>query len=111
MEAQIEKKNLLKYRKLNREFHEVFINGCANKKIKEVYDSFQKQIHWFQNVSLSSRGRPEISLKEHKRILHSLSSRDGEAAERAVREHVRRAANYFLSETGKGNSSNKGERI
>jgi DNA-binding GntR family transcriptional regulator len=99
MEALIEKKDLLKYRKLNRDFHEVFINGCANKKIKEVYDSFQKQIHWFQNVSLSSQGRPEVSLKEHKSILNALLKKDREAAEHAARDHVRRAANYFLSKT------------
>jgi DNA-binding GntR family transcriptional regulator len=102
METQIKKKNLLKYRKLNRDFHEVFINGCANKKIKEVYNSFQKQIHWFQNVSLSSQGRPELSLKEHMRILDAFLKKDSEAAEHAARDHVRRAANYFLSKTEKG---------
>ncbi len=99
METQIEKKNLLKYRKLNRDFHEVFINGCANKKIKEVYGSFQKQIHWFQNVSLSSQGRPEISLKEHKSILDAFLKKDCDAAEHAAQDHVRRAASYFLSKT------------
>jgi DNA-binding GntR family transcriptional regulator len=102
METQIEKENLLKFRKLNRDFHEVFINGCSNKKIKEVYDSFQKQLHWFQNVSLSSQGRPEISLKEHKSILDAFLKKDSEAAEYAARDHVRRAANYFLSKTNKG---------
>ncbi|MBI4634253.1 MAG: GntR family transcriptional regulator [Deltaproteobacteria bacterium] len=108
METQIEKKNLLKFRKLNRDFHEVFINGCANKKIKEVYNSFQKQIHWFQNVSLSSQGRPEISLKEHKNILDALLKKDSNAAEHAAREHVRRAANYFLSKTDKGKENGTG---
>jgi DNA-binding GntR family transcriptional regulator len=95
MEAEVEKKNTLKYRKLNREFHNLFIRGSRNKKIVEIADKFEKQIRWFQKMALSSTGRPEISLREHKIILDVLLRRQPEDAEREVRKHLEHASTMF----------------
>jgi DNA-binding GntR family transcriptional regulator len=95
MEVEVEKKNTLKYRKLNREFHNLFIRGSRNKKIVEIADKFEKQIRWFQKMALSSTGRPEISLREHKIILDVLLRRQPEDAEREVRKHLEHASTMF----------------
>lgn len=88
--------NTLRYRKLNGEFHEVWVEGCRNKKVKEIYQRFQKQTAWFQKITLSFIGRPEISLKEHKKILEAIRDRDAEKAEREVRQHIEHAACMYL---------------
>ena len=97
MEAQVKGNNLSKYEKLNREFHDIFISGSGNKRIKQICNTFQKQIRWFQKITLSFAGRQEISLKEHRRMLDAFSKRDSERAEREVREHMNRAARTYLN--------------
>jgi DNA-binding GntR family transcriptional regulator len=52
MEEQVRKKNIVQYRKLNRQFHEALIHGSRNKRIKEICGILQKQISWFQNMNL-----------------------------------------------------------
>jgi len=97
MEIQVKKNNLSKYERLNREFHDIFISGSGNKRIRQVCSTFQKQIRWFQKMTLSFAGRQEISLKEHKRMLDAFSRRDSEGAEHQVREHVKRASKTYLN--------------
>jgi DNA-binding GntR family transcriptional regulator len=96
MERQVKKDHFVKCQRLNSEFHGVIINGCHNKKIKEIYENFQKQIHWFQKITLSYMGRPEISLEEHKNMLKALLKRDAERAEVVAREHIERATATYL---------------
>lgn len=100
METQVTNNNLSKYKELNRRFHDVFISGSRNKRIEQICSTIQKQILWFQKVTLSYKGRPEISLKEHKRMLGAFSKRDSERAEHEVREHMNRAARTYLSTIG-----------
>jgi len=97
METQVKRNSLSKYEKLNREFHDVFINGSGNKRIRQICSTFQKQIRWFQKITLSFAGRQEISLKEHKRMLDAFSKRDSERAEHEAREHVKRASKMYLN--------------
>lgn len=96
MEEQVRKKNIVQYRKLNRQFHGALISGSKNKKIKELCGTLQKQISWFQNMNLSMQGRMEISLQEHKHIIDAFLAKDPEAASNAASEHVARAAKAFL---------------
>jgi DNA-binding GntR family transcriptional regulator len=99
MEIRVKKDHFVKYQRLNREFHGVIINGCRNKKIKELYENFQKQIRWFQKVTLSYMGRAEISLEEHKNMLKAFLKRDPGKAEVLAREHIERATAIYLKAT------------
>ncbi len=96
MEEQVKKKNIVQYRKLNRQFHEALIHGSRNKRIKEICGILQKQISWFQNMNLSMQSRMEISLQEHKHIIDAFLAQDPETAGNAACEHITRAANAFL---------------
>jgi DNA-binding GntR family transcriptional regulator len=96
MEAEVKKDHFVKYQRLNREFHGVIINGCHNKKIRKIYENFQRQIHWFQKVTLSYGGRPEISLREHRNMLKAFLKRDAEKAEGMAREHIERAIAIYV---------------
>ncbi len=102
MEEQVRKKNIIQYRKLNRQFHEALINGSKNKKIKELCGTLQKQISWFQNMNLSLQGRMELSLEEHRHIIDAFLKKDPQAAGKAVSEHITRAAEAFLKVENEG---------
>ncbi len=102
MEGQSRSEDLATYRKLNRDFHEYLIKGSRNKKIKEIYSMFQKQISWFQNVNLSLPGNREISLREHKKILALLLKRNAAAAGDVAAEHVKAAAKSYVNKEDKG---------
>ena len=99
METQVKKNNVLKYQKLNREFHEMIVLGNNNKKVKAIYNNFQKQIRLVRKMNLSFVGRPEISLKEHKNILNAVLRKQPGKAEQEARQHIERAASMFLSTT------------
>lgn len=101
MEEQVRKKNIVQYRKLNRQFHEALISGSKNKKIKELCGTLQKQISWFQNMNLSMQSRMGISLQEHKHIIDAFLAKDPEAAGKAASEHIALAAKAFLGSENK----------
>ncbi|MDI7260380.1 MAG: GntR family transcriptional regulator [Thermodesulfobacteriota bacterium] len=99
METQVKKNNVLKYQKLNREFHEMIVLGSNNKKVKAIYNNFQKQIRLVRKMNLSFVSRPKISLKEHKNILNAILRKQPGKAEQEARQHIERAASMFLSAT------------
>ncbi len=98
MEQQVRKKDIVRYRKLNRQFHEALIHGSRNKKIKEICGSLQKQISWFQNMNLAVSSRMATSLKEHKKIIDAFLKKSPAAARDAAVEHITRAAEAFLGD-------------
>jgi DNA-binding GntR family transcriptional regulator len=96
MEEQVRKKDVVQYRKLNRQFHEALIQGSKNKKLIEICGVLQKQISWFQNMNLNVKSRMGISLQEHKHIIDACLAKDPEAAARTASEHIALAAEAFL---------------
>jgi DNA-binding GntR family transcriptional regulator len=97
MEIQMKNNNLIHYRKLNREFHEILINGSGNKKLIDIYRRLRKQISWFQNITLSSPRNVESWLHEHKDIIDALQRRDPVAAGHIASEHIKRSAKIYLN--------------
>jgi DNA-binding GntR family transcriptional regulator len=109
MEAHVSNGNSAEYQRLNKEFHALIVQGSRSKKLQEIHNHIRKQLEWFQNVTLSSKGQPEISFKEHKQIVNAFVRRDPDRAEEEVRKHIlrpstslkdtRRSANCFKSST------------
>lgn len=95
MEAHLRNNDISKYRKTNIQFHDVFVKGSNNKKVVEIYGNIQKQIDWFQNITLSYLGRSEISLEEHQRILDAFLNRDPQKAEYEARVHIEHSLKLY----------------
>jgi DNA-binding GntR family transcriptional regulator len=89
-----------KYKKLNREFHNTIILMSNNKKIMDIYANFQKQIAWFQNVTLSAELRCDVSMREHKELLDCCLRRDADGAEKTARSHLENAVKIIIGEAG-----------
>ncbi|MCM3791035.1 GntR family transcriptional regulator [Domibacillus sp. 8LH] len=78
----------------NNAFHEAVINGANNSKLSFMLNMLINQIPYNRYVYLSIEvpNRLEKSLKEHQFILETILSGNREAAEKAMREHVRASA-------------------
>jgi DNA-binding GntR family transcriptional regulator len=80
-----------RYAELVQEFHDLLITGADNAKLEAHYRTLMNQLAYPRLVttSLSQPGRPLQSDEEHHRVLRLIVEKDGDSAERVMREHVR----------------------
>jgi DNA-binding GntR family transcriptional regulator len=74
--------------RLNREFHAVIFACTRNKRLASLLMDMQDQVHRVRVLWPSTLARLGETWKEHEQILAALKERDGEAAERLMREHL-----------------------
>lgn len=79
------------YAKLVQEFHDLLMVGADNAKLEAHYRILMNQLAYSRLVttSLSQPGRPLQSDREHHHVLELIIEKDGDSAERVMREHVR----------------------
>lgn len=72
-------------------FHGLLVDGADNLKLQDQYRRLMNQLAYPRLVktSLGQPGRPRQSDTEHHRVFELIQAKDGDAAERAMRAHVR----------------------
>lgn len=80
-----------RYADLVQEFHDLLITGADNAKLEAHYRTLMNQLAYPRLVttSLGQPGRVLQSDQEHHRVLNLIVEKDGDSAERVMREHVR----------------------
>jgi len=88
-----------RYAKLVEEFHDLLIIGADNSKLESHYRTLMNQLAYARLVqtSLSQPGRPKQSDREHHNVLELILAKDGDSAERVMREHVRASRRALLA--------------
>jgi DNA-binding GntR family transcriptional regulator len=88
-----------RYAELVQEFHDLLITGADNAKLEAHYRTLMNQLAYprLVNTSLSQPGRPLQSDEEHHRVLRLILEKDGDSAERVMREHVRASRMALLA--------------
>jgi DNA-binding GntR family transcriptional regulator len=88
-----------RYTELVHEFHELLIAGADNAKLAAHYRTLMNQLAYGRLVraSLSQPGRPSESENEHQRVLDLILAKDGDNAERFMRDHVRASHRAVLA--------------
>lgn len=88
-----------RYAGLVQEFHDLLITGADNLKLEAHYQMLMNQLAYSRLVttSLSQPGRPMQSDREHHRVLDLILEKDGDSAERVMREHVRASRGALLA--------------
>ncbi len=91
-----------RYADLVGEFHELIIVGADNGKLEAHYRMLMNQLAYPQLVktSLSQPGRPLQSDREHHVVVELILAKDGDSAERVMREHVRASRQALLAGMG-----------
>jgi DNA-binding GntR family transcriptional regulator len=86
------------YAALVHEFHDLIIRGADNDKLSQHYRMMMNQLAYTRLVqtSLSRPGRLVESDAEHHRVLEIILTKDGNTAERVMREHVRASQEALL---------------
>lgn len=87
-----------KWRRLGRDFHNMFIHASKNARLIRVIEGMQHQIELFRG--LGRKINPRVDLKsaidEHWEILRALRARNPQRAEKAVRAHLQNGLRYRL---------------
>jgi len=88
-----------RYAELVEEFHDLLIVGADNNKLEAHYRMLMNQLAYSRlvNTSLSQPGRPLQSDREHHHVLDLIIAKDGDSAERVMREHVRASRQALLA--------------
>jgi DNA-binding GntR family transcriptional regulator len=88
-----------RYAELVHEFHDLVMRGADNVKLADHYQTLMNQLayHRLVHTSLSQPGRPSRSDSEHHHVLELILAKDGDGAERVMREHVRSSRRALMA--------------
>ncbi|MFD6099600.1 GntR family transcriptional regulator [Nocardiopsis flavescens] len=88
-----------RYAELVHDFHDLLVRGADNHKLEAHYRTLMNQLAYPRLVmtSLNRPGRPFESDREHHRVLELVLAKDGDSAERVMREHVRESRRALLA--------------
>lgn len=111
IEKAVESGDVSNYPKIHQDFHEQIALSCGNKRIAPLIRNVKDQVQRFRYIMFNYPPRMRETLQEHRRILDSIKSRDAQAAESAMKEHIRIAAEFLKTiiqkEEEHGNLSQK----
>jgi len=75
--------------KKDEEYHTLLFKMAGNKRAENVIRNLNHQWHRLRLGILAIEGRLEKSAKEHEKIAMAIAKRDPQAAEKAMKEHLR----------------------
>ncbi len=79
------------YHEISGRFHDIIVELSGNRRLQGIYHSLAQHVSRMRTLSLAVRGRPEISLRGHRRIAAAILRGRGAEAERAMRAHIEAA--------------------
>lgn len=92
--------DLERYAALDRAFHAQIWAGSGNRRLGAIAGLLSAQAQLGRHLTAHVPRRPAASLEEHQVILAALEASDPEAAERAARDHVHKAADALTAALG-----------
>jgi DNA-binding GntR family transcriptional regulator len=89
----------VRYAEYVEEFHNLIVLGADNSKLQAHYRTLMNQLAYSRlvNTSLRQPGRALQSEREHRRVFELIAAKDGDTAERVMREHVRASRRALLA--------------
>lgn len=87
LEVLAQKGDVEAFFKKNNEFHNALISLCGNDKLLEIWTSLVRRFVKFRLQALSTPGRLMDSVRQHRRIIDALESKDSDLSENMVYRH------------------------
>ena len=75
----------------NRRFHKQIHLASHNRFLVQQLDLVHRSMALLASTSIAVEGRPTDTLEEHERIVKSIEEGDGDAADKALRDHISQA--------------------
>jgi len=79
-------------------FHDMIARASRNQVVLKVLDVLMDLLREGRERSLQVKGRPQRSLRGHRQILEAIRRHDGDAAERAMLNHLEQIEEMLLPE-------------
>jgi phosphonate utilization transcriptional regulator len=76
------------YHLLNLDFHDTLVAFAGNRKLIALYRRLINELSLFRRMNLAAADALPLSAHEHRTIVKAIASGDGDAAARAMRQHV-----------------------
>ena len=83
---------------INTEFHDLLYSLSKSPKLINMINGLRDQIYRYREMILKERKFAATSNLDHKKMLKHIRQRDGEGAERLVRDHILRGQEMVLKE-------------
>ena len=87
-------------RTMDNRFHELLYRMSRSGVLYDTLLPLHKKAQKFRKASVQNESRAEQSAREHREIFEAVAAHDAVAAERAMREHVRRAGEHIMKKRG-----------
>lgn len=75
----------------NRRFHKQIHLASHNRFLVQQLDLVHRSMALLASTSIAVEGRPTDTLEEHERIVRAIETGDGDAADKALRDHISQA--------------------
>ena len=75
----------------NRRFHKQIHLASHNRFLVQQLDLVHRSMALLASTSIAVEGRPMDTLEEHERIVEAIEAGDGDAADKALRDHISKA--------------------
>jgi DNA-binding GntR family transcriptional regulator len=79
------------YHEISGSFHDAIVGLAGNRRLQAMYQALAQHVSRMRSLSLAVRQRPEVSLREHRRIAAAILAGHADEAERLMREHIQGA--------------------
>lgn len=87
-------------RTMDNRFHELLYRMSRSGVLYDTLLPLHKKAQKFRKASVQNESRAEQSAREHREIYEAVAAHDAVAAEKAMREHVCRAAAHIMKKRG-----------
>lgn len=87
--------------KFDSKFHEIIFKASKSKPLMHMLSTFHHYVQRARNLSLSTPGRAQKVLEEHRAIYQAIMDGDAEKAEKLTTEHISKASSNLLNEMKK----------
>ncbi len=88
-------------------FHAVLARATRNRVVERIMETLNDLLVESRKATLTQRGRPEVSLAGHEKIVSAIRRREPEAAAAAMRDHIDQIAHLFDARDARGSSEHR----
>ena len=103
-EACLKRGDTEKLIQLNTEFHDILYKSSNSRKLYHMINNLRDYFYRYRVAILGLKGIPQVSLRDHRKMVAAMRKKDSALVEKLVREHILRGKEIVLREFEKGNA-------